>query len=427
MASRTLRDLASQNRKRKRGIPSVCSAHPVVLEAALAEARDLGTELLVEATCNQVNQEGGYTGMKPADFKRRVEDLADAAGFPREKLILGGDHLGPNPWKTLDADEAMDRAEAMVEAYVRAGFEKIHLDASMGCAGEPAALADEIVARRAARLAKVAERAADETGTVPVYVIGTEVPVPGGAQEAVETVEPTRPEAVRLTLDAHRRAFADAGVDDAFARAIAIVVQPGVEFGSEDVAVYDRARAGALSSVLADRPDLVFEAHSTDYQPEHALRELVEDGYAILKVGPALTFALREVYYGLAMIDAFLDEVPESERLPSVMERVMTDDPRFWQSHYAGNAQAQRRQRHFSYSDRIRYYWPKPEASTAVAALLARLEGVRVPQTMIGQYLGELYPAVREGRCEPTAEALVAEAVKRVLRSYMRACAPSEG
>lgn len=422
MASKTLRNLAFENRSGRRGIPSLCSAHPVVIEAALAQARDDAGECLVEATCNQVNQEGGYTGMTPTDFRRRVEILADRTGLARNRLILGGDHLGPNPWKSLEAEEAMMRAEALVDAYVRAGFEKIHLDASMGCTGESAALPDEIVAARTARLARAGEAAARDVGTQPVYIIGTEVPVPGGATEAVDDLEPTRPEAVRDTVEAHRLAFEKAGAGHAFERAIAVVVQPGVEFGSEDVAVYDRERAKALRATLADMPQFVFEAHSTDYQPDRALRALVEDGFAILKVGPALTFALREAYYGLATIDAFLHDVPGRDTLPAVMERVMNDDPRHWQAHYPGSEQDRHRQRHFSYSDRIRYYWPRPEVKTAIEAMLARLQKTSIPETMISQHLAGLYPAVREGRCAPLAEALAQEAVKQVVRSYAKAC-----
>ena len=66
--------------------------------------------MLIEATCNQVNQDGGYTGMTPADFRAFVEGIADRVGFARERLILGGDHLGPNPWRSLPAAEALDRA-----------------------------------------------------------------------------------------------------------------------------------------------------------------------------------------------------------------------------------------------------------------------------------------------------------------------------
>ena len=160
------------------GITSVCSAHPDVIRAALMLGKETGQDVLIEATCNQVNQEGGYTGMKPLDFRAFVEGIAAETGFDRAGLILGGDHLGPNPWKDLRPDAALEKAEALVAAYAAAGFEKIHLDCSMGCAGEPLALDDEMTAKRAARLAGVAEANASAT---PVYVIGTEVPIPGGA------------------------------------------------------------------------------------------------------------------------------------------------------------------------------------------------------------------------------------------------------
>ncbi len=101
-----------------------------------------------------------------------------------ERLILGGDHLGPNPWRALPAAEAMQRAETMVAEYARAGFGKIHLDASMACGGDPERLSDEVVAERAARLCRAAESACG-AGVAPVYVIGTEVPVPGGATHSV--------------------------------------------------------------------------------------------------------------------------------------------------------------------------------------------------------------------------------------------------
>jgi D-tagatose-1,6-bisphosphate aldolase subunit GatZ/KbaZ len=126
------RVLAQLTGKPIRGISSVCSAHPLVIEAALRRGKAEGAAVLIEATCNQVNQEGGYTGMTPADFRRFVEKIAAKVEFATERLILGGDHLGPNPWKALPAAEAMARAEAMIAAYIDAGFRKIHLDTSMG-------------------------------------------------------------------------------------------------------------------------------------------------------------------------------------------------------------------------------------------------------------------------------------------------------
>lgn len=406
----------------RRGIASICSAHPLVVEAAFLEGLAADTDVLIEATCNQVNQEGGYTGMTPADFRRFVEEIAARVGFDTRRLILGGDHLGPNPWKHLPAEEAMQRSEVMMNAFVRAGFTKIHLDTSMGCAGEPVALSDAVTAERAARLALIAEKAAAESGfDLPVYIIGTEVPIPGGAMEALDHLELTSPEAALETVEVHRRAFAAAGLESAFARTIGVVVQPGVEFGNENVLVYDRAAASDLSHVLSRMPQFVFEAHSTDYQPASALRWLVEDGFAILKVGPGLTFALREALYGLDQIAAVLDNGPETLR--QGMEALLLAEPKNWQKYYHGNESELRIQRHFSYSDRIRYYWPHPTAATLVDGLFQRLGDRELPETLVSQYLGAVYPAVAAGTVEAKARPLALEAIRNVIRTYNRAAA----
>jgi D-tagatose-1,6-bisphosphate aldolase subunit GatZ/KbaZ len=147
------------------GIYSVCSAHPVVLEAGIRQTLEDGGYLLVEATSNQVDQFGGYTGMKPAGFRDLVYGLADRLDLQRDRVVLGGDHLGPNRWHGQSAESAMVLAEALVAACVEAGYTKIHLDCSMACAGDPEPLGDHLVAERTARLLRVAEDAAVRTGT----------------------------------------------------------------------------------------------------------------------------------------------------------------------------------------------------------------------------------------------------------------------
>ena len=378
--------------------------------------------LLIEATCNQVNQDGGYTGMTPADFRGFVEAIAARVGFPADRLILGGDHLGPNPWKDLPADQAMAKAEVMIRAYAAAGFTKLHLDCSMGCLGEPVALDDAETASRAARLATAAEAARPKDGVAPVYIIGTEVPIPGGAMEEIEGLELTDPDAALTTFAVHRDAFAAAGQADAFGRVIGLVVQPGVEFGNHNVIDYDSAAATALSAALPRMPGLVFEAHSTDYQTRDALTALVNDGFAILKVGPGLTFVLREALYGL---DAIAEELFPGQRpqtLRQAMESVMMEAPKNWDRYYHGTDAERALQRHFSYSDRIRYYWPNPAADKAVRDLLALLGERDLPETLIGQYLGGLYAEVRAGRLAPRANALALAAVERLTQDYVSAC-----
>ncbi len=402
---------------RRTGITSVCSAHPEVVGAALALGRRQNTVVLIEATCNQVNQDGGYTGMRPTDFRRFVEDTAAVESFDATRLILGGDHLGPNPWKHLPAEAAMEKACAMIAAYAAAGFKKLHLDASMPCSDDPTPLADATIATRSARLAAVAE--AHAKGEPPVYVIGTEVPIPGGALEAVEHLTPTTPAAARATYELHRAAFARAGIPAAFARIVGLVVQPGVEFGNENVVPYDPSAATGLTAALSAMP-LVYEAHSTDYQTASALAALVRDGFAILKVGPGLTFTLREALYGLDLIAAELFAGHTSLR--ATLEQVMLAQPGHWSKYYPGSPDHRRLQRHFSYSDRIRYYWTEPVAAAAVADLMARLGDTNIPEPLISQYLAAAYPAVMSGTLPRTAPALIRAAITRVLADYSAAC-----
>ncbi|WP_424932346.1 D-tagatose-bisphosphate aldolase, class II, non-catalytic subunit [Amaricoccus macauensis] len=417
----TLDELADLYRSgTPRGITSVCSAHPMVLAAALRHGRKTGATVLIEATCNQVNHQGGYTGMQPQDFADLVTLIAMRERCPRDQILLGGDHLGPNPWRDRPAEEAMTEAENMVAAYVRAGFSKIHLDASMGCAGEPAALDDETTAHRAARLARVAETTAKEAGLAPPrYIIGTEVPPPGGADHLLDTVTPTDPKAALETVRVHRMVFEAAGLGAALERVIGLVVQPGVEFGNANVIPYDPPAAQGLIATLTELPGLVFEAHSTDYQGAAPLSALVQDGFAILKVGPELTFVLREALYALDAVAT--DLLPDyGERpLKAEMEALMRAAPENWVRHYSGSEEAQRVLRHYSLSDRIRYYWAQPRAEAVVARLFEALEGKRVPQTLFWQHM-PMAARFADRPLDPND--LLLWRVERSLRAYHAAC-----
>jgi len=419
--SRYLLELArAWHEGRPHGIYSVCSAHPWVLEAAMEQAIADQSHLLIEATSNQVNHEGGYTGMQPADFRRQVEQIARAKGFDASRLILGGDHLGPNPWQLRPPADAMREAEKMVAQYARAGFTKIHLDASMSCGDERGPLDDETIARRAAQLCAVAEKMA--SGEKPVYVIGTEVPVPGGATESLSHLHPTSREAAEKTLDVHRRVFDEAKLSAVWPRVVALVVQPGVEFNHLSVVDYDSRKAAHLTELLGEQSSLVYEAHSTDYQRPGAYLELVRDGFSILKVGPALTFAMREALEALEQIETELVSAQERSNLMNVLEQVMLDDPRHWQQHYHGTGSEQRLLRRYSYSDRVRYYWTVPKVKTAVEKLITNLDGVEIPETMLSAFLPEDYKAVRAGKLKADAKALTIHRIRTAILPYAAAC-----
>ncbi|HDV8352405.1 D-tagatose-bisphosphate aldolase, class II, non-catalytic subunit [Burkholderia vietnamiensis] len=405
------------------GIPSVCSAHPVAIAAALRECAARERPALVEATCNQVNQDGGYTGMTPHDFRRYVFDIAARERVSPDAILLGGDHLGPNAWRRLPAAHAMDKAETMVAQYVAAGFRKLHLDCSMSCADDPQPLPEAEIAARAVRLCRAAEAAwaaASPRGDAAVYVIGTEVPVPGGAHETLDALAVTSPDAAGSTLALHRDAFARAGLDDAWSRVIAMVVQPGVEFDHHKVIDYDAGKARELSAFIEREPALVFEAHSTDYQTPGNLAQLVRDHFAILKVGPGVTFAMRETLWSLAAIER--EWLGGDDGFIATVLGVMRSEPAHWRDYYAAGAQLEL-DLAYSLSDRIRYYWAHPAVQRACAGLLARLDASPPPLTLVSQHLPRQYEAVREGRLALRAGALLQDGTAAAVRPYLHACA----
>jgi D-tagatose-1,6-bisphosphate aldolase subunit GatZ/KbaZ len=405
------------------GLTSICCAHPIVIEASLRHALQHGDELvLFEATCNQVNQDGGYTGMTPADFVEFVRGIASRVGFDAARIVLGGDHLGPNPWTSLPAEAAMAKAEVMVGAYVSAGFRKIHLDCSMSCAGDPTPLPEAEIVRRAVRLARAAEAHAQGSGSLPVYVIGTEVPVPGGATESIEGLAVTTPKAALATIEAHRKAFEAAGLESAWSRVIASVVQPGVEFDHHNVIDYDPSEARALSHAISTVPGMVYEAHSTDYQTRDALHALVQDHFAILKVGPGLTFAMREALWALDAIDQEITPDHQQARLRDVVLERMRERPKYWQKYYHSVGKPLTVDLQYSLSDRVRYYWPDPVIEAARVKLFQNLEAVPAPISLLSQHLPRALHAVREGAATRDPLSLAMAHVGAVLDDYHHAC-----
>lgn len=414
------------------GIYSCCSANELVLRAAIERAVETNTYILIEATANQVNQFGGYTGMTPSDFYNYVQALAREYFLPAARLILGGDHLGPLTFADLPEAEAMQKSEDLVRCFVLAGFTKIHLDTSMKLLGDSKTepLSDKVVAERGARLCAVCEKAYKELKkTKPdareiVYVVGSEVPIPGGAQEKEDSVSVTKKVAAIATLESYRRSFDALGLSDAWSRVVGLVVQPGVEFGDERIFTYNREKTCALSSALDNFEGICFEAHSTDYQTKNALKALVEDGFSILKVGPALTFALREALFALDEIDTELSgrEGFAPARFRERLEDEMRTAPSQWTHHYFGSIGEIEFKLAFSFSDRARYYLPKAGVTRAQKKLMSNLTAHEIPLALLSQYLPLQYTKVREGELENRAQALIMDKIKNCIDEYLFAC-----
>lgn len=429
-ASTRLQEILRGNQKSaKGGTYAVCSAHPAVVDAAIQQSKADGSLLHIESTSSQVNQFGGYTNVTPAQFADWIYSTAKDAGLPAEQVLLGGDHLGPFPWRNEASISALEKACKLVRDCVSAGYQKIHLDASMACADDPkTGISESTIAARAAILCQAAEQAHRELpagSPQPLYVIGTEVPAPGGESDDTGAPPVTKAKDVHRTLKAFRSAFQELRLESAWERVIALVVQPGVDFGSGSIFDYDRRKAISLSAALESHPGIVFEAHSTDYQSPQALTELVEDHFAILKVGPWLTFAYREAALALSAIERELFGKKSSVRVSHVREALdaaMLSDPSHWRSYYHGDEDEIRRDRIYGYSDRCRYYWNQPAVKEEVARLLDNLRTEQIPLTLVSQYLPLEYETLRPTEMPAVPERMVELHIRRVLRIYAGAC-----
>ena len=406
---------------RRRGLASVCSAHPDVLAAAMHAALAGPGALLVEATAGQVNQYGGYTGMTPEAFVAELRRLAAAGGFPPERLTVGADHLGPYVWRADPAEAAMARCEELIRRCVRAGFRKLHLDTGFGCADDPAPLVPpEQAAARAVRLCRAAEAAVAEGQARPFYVVGAEVPAPGGDLAGDEAPAVTPVADLVDALDRLRAGFRAAGLESAWERVVAVVVQPGVEFGDERVAAYRSERAAALSAFHARLPGIMtFEIHSTDYQPAEALDRLTADHFTLLKLGPCLTHACHRAVLALERLEGeLLAGRPGVERsgVADALEAAMLADPAHWQTHYRGGPDELRRLRRESLRDRARYYWGAPAVQSALGRLRRNLAGP-LPLPRVERF----FPGLDLENASPDAAALVRATVQAALTPYLEA------
>jgi D-tagatose-1,6-bisphosphate aldolase subunit GatZ/KbaZ len=413
------------------GVYAVCSAHAQVIDAAIQQSIADNSVLHVESTSSQVNQFGGYIGQTPQQFAHFVKSAAQRAGLPAERILLGGDHLGPFPWRSEASDSALEKACDLVRSCVLAGYQKIHLDPSMPCADDKeATFNDRTIATRAAVLCEAAEDAARDLppgSAPPVYVIGTEVPAPGGEVLAAHGPTVTAADDVHRTLEVFHQAFQQRGLSSAWERVVALVVQPGVDFGSDAVFDYDRNKAHPLSAALATHGGIVYEAHSTDYQSPGSLAQMVNDHFAILKVGPWLTFAFREAVLALGAIERELLQTSRGHRLSQVreaLEAAMLRNPAHWRSYYHGAEDDVRRDLMYGYSDRCRYYWHEPGVKEELDRLLQNLATSPIPLTLVSQYLPEEYQAIRAGRLQAVPEQMMQEHIRQVLRIYASACAP---
>jgi len=386
----------------------ICSSHQSIVEAAIRKiSRDRLSNVIIEATGNQVNQFGGYSGLTPFEYKQSINSIAESFGMSRDCIFLGGDHLGPLPWKMEPANSAMRKARTLVRDFAAAGFQKLHIDTSVACADDIGGISQEEIIRRAVDLIEVAESAFVDTP--PSYIIGTEVPKAGGVKSE-KIRAPTNPKLIHKNYIAHVAALREKGLNRAANSILAAVAYTGVEFSTNTLI---RSEQFSQRHSFFDDYGYGLEAHSTDYQSEQTLNKLVKSGYKFLKVGPELTFVLRSVLFTLETLERTVVPIHLRSNLEKTLRSVMKTNPAYWHAHHSRDSDMEMVL--YSMLDRSRYYWNDERVQKALKVLRRNINMYDIPDAIWATTYGELPSTVRY-----SFDQVITTSLERTLNRFLR-------
>ena len=166
------------------GIPrtifAACPNSPAVIRASLRAAKRNNAPIYFAATLNQVDCDGGYTGMTQEAFTRTVRFEAERINFTGP-VIVAIDHGGP--WlkdkqrtEKWSVEDAMNGVKRSFEAAVLAGYDLIHVDPTVDINVPKGEIIDiHLVAARTVELISHVEAFRKSKGLPAIsYEVGTE-------------------------------------------------------------------------------------------------------------------------------------------------------------------------------------------------------------------------------------------------------------
>ena len=333
----------------KKSLPSFCTSNFDVLKVLMIFSKYHQLPTLIESTSNQVNQFGGYTGLKPLQFKQKVDKLCKSVKLPSKLLIIGGDHLGPLPWKNVNKKSAMKNAKILVKKCLNAKYKKIHIDTAIVCRDEKN-IDRNIIVNRCEEILKSLTK--NDLKNVFI-VVGTEVPFAGGGDHLKPVI--TKLESIKKEYLLYSKIFKQKKILKK--KPFALVIDPGIGFNNLAITTTNLFGFRKKNS-FSKKNNFYFEAHSSDYQSRTDLKRLVENNFKFLKVGPELTYIYSKSIFKMQSIEKLIYTKKLSD-IDSVLLSEMNINKKYWKSYYKGPKKKIDFLLFNSYLDRSRYYWNK--------------------------------------------------------------------
>ena len=391
----------------KHSLPSFCSSNFDVLKSIMIFAKYQNFPVLIESTSNQVNQYGGYSGLKPFQFEKKIRRLAKFIKLNNKSLMIGGDHLGPLPWKDLDEATAMKNSKKLVKDCLKAKYKKIHIDTAIICRGEKKIDRHTVIQRCDEILSVFSKKDFDNV----FLVIGTEVPFAGGGHTIKSS--PTTFESIKEEIDLYSTILKKK-------KKFALVIEPGIGFGNFSV-IQAKLKNFGKRLIFSKKNNFVYEAHSSDYQKISSLKKLVKNNFKFLKIGPELTYFYAKSIFKMEEFEKKIYKNNFSN-IKNIILKEMKNNNSYWIDYYKAKKKKLDNLKFNSYLDRLRYYWSSKNILNSKKKLFININKINKKKFIRYTDFKKKDFILKEKLKLNNSEFIIYKSIEPILKRYYSAC-----
>lgn len=353
---------------KNKAVPSFCTSNKEVLNTIIFYCKRKNLPCLIESTSNQVNQYGGYTGKTPINFYTDLKKILKKNNFNSQNLYVGGDHLGPLPWKNKNEKIAMNNSIKLINNCLDSKYTKIHVDTSIKCSNENS-INHSIIFERTKY---IIEKSKLKKNLKKIFlIIGTEVPLSGSNEKG--KIKLTQEKQIILEVKKFRNLL-----KKFYKKKLkfGLVVEPGMRFMHYNILSPNFSKFNEKKKI-SQKNNFIYEAHSTDYQPVNILKGLVKNNFKFLKVGPELTYNYSRSLF-------FMENIEKKyfkNGLSNIKKKIlltMLKDKKYWKGYYLGNKSKIKKLILNSKLDRMRYYLNKNNVVLSTTKLKKNINNISV-------------------------------------------------
>ena len=342
-----------------KAVPSFCTSNIEVLKIIILYCKRKKLPCLIESTSNQVNQFGGYSGKTPQEFYNNIKKILKKNNFSSRNFYMGGDHLGPLPWKKKNEKTAVNNSVQLINKCLDSNYSKIHVDTSIKCINDKI-INHSIIFDRTKYILQNSKLKKKLGKTF--LIIGTEVPLSGSNEKG--KIKLTQINQINLEV----KKFKDL-LKTLYKKKLkfGLVIEPGMRFMHNSIQKPNFANFEPKRKI-SKKNNFVYEAHSTDYQPLGVLIKLVKNNFKFLKVGPELTYNYSRSLFLMEKIEKKYLKNNFSKIKDNIMS-TMLKDKKYWKDYYSGSSLKVKKLILNSKLDRMRYYLNKHKIKISINKL----------------------------------------------------------